>query len=267
MARTRLIKPSFFLDEAVAELPDTAQLLFIGLWTIADRNGRLRDAYKSIRAQIFPYREVNVSDLLDLIASANLIDRYKVGNERIIQIRSFAKHQHCHVNEPKGTLPEKPKVKRARKKYGASTVLVPESSGTSTVQAPEDSGASTVQKRQREHASSFNIETDTEREPHARARGSKADPGSLSFSPQLESIIEEILASGLYELAVIRKVAKKQSVYLEREPTKRELLGWLNSEKGETHGDPTTRTNAKIDKVVQDLVRDRDLNKAQGGSS
>ena len=237
MARTRLIKPSFFLDEAVAEMPDTAQLLFIGLWTLADRNGRLRDAYKSIRAQIFPYRDVNVSDLLDLIASANLIDRYKVGNERIIQIRSFGKHQHCHINEPKGTLPEKPKVKRTRKKYGASTVHVPDDSGASTVQAPEDSGASTVRKRQREHASSFNLETDTEREPRVRASGLKAKASSLSFSPELESIIEEILASGLYELSVIRRVAQKQSVYLEREPTKRELLGWLNREKGDQESD------------------------------
>jgi len=237
MARTRLIKPSFFLDEAVAEMPDTAQLLFIGLWTLADRNGRLRDAYKSIRAQIFPYRDVNVSDLLDLIVSANLIDRYKVGNERIIQIRSFGKHQHCHINEPKGTLPEKPKVKRTRKKYGASTVHVPDDSGASTVQAPEDSGASTVRKRQREHASSFNLETDTEREPRARASGLKAKASSLSFSPELESIIEEILASGLYELSVIRRVAQKQSVYLEREPTKRELLGWLNREKGDQESD------------------------------
>ena len=237
MARTRLIKPSFFLDEAVAEMPDTAQLLFIGLWTLADRNGRLRDAYKSIRAQIFPYRDVNVSDLLDLIVSANLIDRYKVGNERIIQIRSFGKHQHCHINEPKGTLPEKPKVKRTRKKYGASTVHVPDDSGASTVLAPDDSGASTVRKRQREHASSFNLETDTEREPRARASGLKAKASSLSFSPELESIIEEILASGLYELSVIRRVAQKQSVYLEREPTKRELLGWLNREKGDQESD------------------------------
>ena len=261
MARTRLIKPSFFLDEAVAEMPDTAQLLFIGLWTLADRNGRLRDAYKSIRAQIFPYRDVNVSDLLDLIASANLIDRYKVGNERIIQIRSFGKHQHCHINEPKGTLPEKPKVKRARKKYGASTVHVPEDSSASTVRAPEDSGASTVRKRQREHASSFNLETDTEREPRARASGSSAKESSLSVSPELESIIEEILTSGLYELSVIRRVAKKQTLYLGRPPTRTELLGWLNREipnrKENGSGDDDDRgTSAQAKRVAASLERD-----------
>jgi len=53
------------------------------------------------------------------------------------------------------------------------------------------------------------------------------------------------------------------------QPTPKKFLGWLNREfpRRKENARDDDRTNAKIDKVVQDLVRDRDLNKAQGGSS
>jgi len=41
MARTRSIKPSFFKNEFLAECEPMARLLFVGLWTLADRDGRL----------------------------------------------------------------------------------------------------------------------------------------------------------------------------------------------------------------------------------
>ena len=37
----------------------SARLLFVGLWTIADRNGRLEDRPKRIRAELFPYDEID----------------------------------------------------------------------------------------------------------------------------------------------------------------------------------------------------------------
>lgn len=35
------MKPDFFLDESIASLEPEAQLLLIGLWTQADKDGRL----------------------------------------------------------------------------------------------------------------------------------------------------------------------------------------------------------------------------------
>jgi hypothetical protein len=152
------------------------------------------------------------------------------------------------------------RMEREHKRREANKLYVQRSRKKGHVSISSDSSSSS--------SSSSSSKEDLVSKKLSREReSSEGEPSSLSFSPQLESIIEEILGSGLYGLALIRKVARKQIPYLEREPTKRELLGWLNSEKGETYGDPTTRTNAKIDKVVQDLVRDRDLNKAQGGSS
>ena len=46
MARSRNIKPSFFMNEDIIELPYEARLLFIGLWTLADREGRLENRPK-----------------------------------------------------------------------------------------------------------------------------------------------------------------------------------------------------------------------------
>jgi len=41
--RSRNIKPGFFKNEIIAEMPTETRLLFIGLWLLADREGRLED--------------------------------------------------------------------------------------------------------------------------------------------------------------------------------------------------------------------------------
>jgi hypothetical protein len=55
MARARNIKPGFFANDVLAEIDPLGRLLFAGLWTIADREGRLEDRIKKIKAQILPY--------------------------------------------------------------------------------------------------------------------------------------------------------------------------------------------------------------------
>jgi hypothetical protein len=54
MARTRSIKPSFFKNEFLAECEPMARLLFIGLWTLADSQGRMEFRPMRIRAELFP---------------------------------------------------------------------------------------------------------------------------------------------------------------------------------------------------------------------
>ncbi len=44
MARARNIKPGFFDNEILGELPALTRLLFIGLWCLADREGVYRTA-------------------------------------------------------------------------------------------------------------------------------------------------------------------------------------------------------------------------------
>ncbi len=106
MARARNIKPSIMENEDLAELPPVARLLFIYLWMLADREGRLEDRPKRIAGRALPYdREVDVDDLLNQLAGSGFITRYTVGEMAIIQVNNFAKHQSPHVRETASELP------------------------------------------------------------------------------------------------------------------------------------------------------------------
>lgn len=93
MARIRTVKPELFKNEELAELPATARLLFIGLFCLADKEGRLEDRPKRIKAELFPYDSVDAHDLLSRLQSAGFIRRYEVGELKVIQVVNFTKHQ------------------------------------------------------------------------------------------------------------------------------------------------------------------------------
>lgn len=103
MARTRNIKPAFFLDEELAELSAHARLLYIGLWCIADRNGVLQDRPKWIKAQVFPHENIDVNELLTVISP--WINRYSVGDCSYIKIVNFLEHQNPHHTEKESGFP------------------------------------------------------------------------------------------------------------------------------------------------------------------
>lgn len=106
MARTRFIKPGFFDNEILASLSPHCRLLFIGLWTIADRDGKLDDRPARIKAKLFPYEEVNVDEMLAQLAARGFIVRYEVEQSLYILISNFKKHQSPHPKEQKSTIPE-----------------------------------------------------------------------------------------------------------------------------------------------------------------
>jgi hypothetical protein len=101
MARARNIKPSFFDNEQLAALPAHARLLFIGLWTIADAYGKLEDRPARIKNQLLGYENVDAEALLKNLEQSGFIERYSVGEIRVIRIPNFIKHQHPHPNELK----------------------------------------------------------------------------------------------------------------------------------------------------------------------
>lgn len=118
------MKPGFFQNEQLAELPFEARLLFIGLWCMADREGRLEDRPKRIKMQVFPADSLDVDPLLDGLERQGLIERYVAHGVECIQIPAFAEHQRPHPNEQPSTLP--PKTSRQGDKSGAPR-YVPES--------------------------------------------------------------------------------------------------------------------------------------------
>ena len=108
MARARNIKPGFFINELLAELSAETRLLFIGLWCLADREGRLEDRPKRIKGNLFPYDSFDIDPMLNQLQSNNFVTRYEVDGVRFIQIENFVKHQDPHYREKASEIPPKP---------------------------------------------------------------------------------------------------------------------------------------------------------------
>jgi hypothetical protein len=53
--RSRNIKPGFFKNEILGTLEPLVGLTFAGLWTLADKRGRLEDRPIRIKGELFPY--------------------------------------------------------------------------------------------------------------------------------------------------------------------------------------------------------------------
>jgi hypothetical protein len=105
MPRARSLKPGFFRNEDLIELNPLARLLFAGLWTLADRAGRLEDRPKRIKIEILPADNCDVDEFLGQLAEKGLIERYRVGAENFIAIPKWGKHQNPHINEVPSTIP------------------------------------------------------------------------------------------------------------------------------------------------------------------
>lgn len=104
--RIRSLKPGFFKNEQLADLTPWHRLLYAGLWCYADRDGRLRDRPKRIKAEVFPYDDVNLDHLLWDLTRAGLIRRYLVGSQPLIDIPTWHAHQRPRLDEAESELPE-----------------------------------------------------------------------------------------------------------------------------------------------------------------
>ena len=118
--RIRAIKPEFFENEQLAALPYEHRLLFAGLWTVADKAGRLEDRPTRLKARLLPYDQVNVDAMLaDLAAGPDpFLVRYEAEGIRLIFILKFSTHQRPHSTERESILPpyKSPDLRRKRRK-------------------------------------------------------------------------------------------------------------------------------------------------------
>lgn len=113
--RSRNIKPGFFKNDLLVELPFEYRLLFVGLWTMADREGRLEDRPTKIKMELFPADSVDVDSGLQALHDNGFVQRYESDGKRFIQVLAWGKHQNPHMKEAKSTIP-------APGEHGASTV-------------------------------------------------------------------------------------------------------------------------------------------------
>lgn len=110
MARIRSIKPSFFRNEELAELSFATRLFFVGLWGEADREGRLEDRPRRLKAAIFPYDSdeslgMSIEQMIDELAARGFVQRYEVSGQRYVMVPNFARHQLISRDEAPSEIP------------------------------------------------------------------------------------------------------------------------------------------------------------------
>ncbi len=110
MARSRLLKPGFYKNEDLAQCTPHARLCFAGLWLLADREGRLEDRPLRIKAELFPYENLDLDVVLNELVARGFIERYAAESERFIAVSKFLAHQTPHVREVASTIPAPTKV-------------------------------------------------------------------------------------------------------------------------------------------------------------
>ena len=105
--RDRMIKYDFFVNEELGSLPALTRLLFIGMWCLADREGRLKNRPAQLKAQILPYDEnADVEKMLQELEDKGALLCYKVENSSYIWIKNFVRHQRIHPKEVDSQLPD-----------------------------------------------------------------------------------------------------------------------------------------------------------------
>ncbi len=120
-----MLNPEFFLDEELAQISAHARLLYQGLWGICDDNhATLPDRPSWIKAQIFPYEDVVIADLITELAKTGKIVRFSDGNNYFWFLKNFFKYQ--RVDKP-----SKPKYPAFKPNSIHTPIVLPEDS-TST---------------------------------------------------------------------------------------------------------------------------------------
>jgi hypothetical protein len=177
MARSRNIKPGFFLNDDLAECEPLARLLFAGLWCIADREGRLEDRPKRIKAEVLPYDNCNVDDLLNQLKDHKFILRYEVDGEKYIQIINFKKHQNPHIKEAPSIIPPPLELETE-----STDSIIPSSNEQEP--APDEHHTSTVQEPEQNSsfpADSLNLIPDS-LNPHTDTNAQKPSPEKIKYA-------------------------------------------------------------------------------------
>lgn len=96
MANKRVIYPKIWKSEKFSTLSHRQRLLFIGIFSIADDQGRLSGHPAIIRGDVFPFDDIQLSEInddLDAISETGSIHKYSSDGKTIIQIVNWWKYQ------------------------------------------------------------------------------------------------------------------------------------------------------------------------------
>lgn len=113
MPRIRTLKPSFWSDEAVADLSRDARLVLVGLISSADDEGRFLASHSAIVGYLFPHDDVAPAKLrkwLDEIEATGIVRFYSVKRREYGAFPNWNKHQ--RISKPQASsLPAPPTLR------------------------------------------------------------------------------------------------------------------------------------------------------------
>lgn len=101
MARNRMIKVEFWVDEKLGTVSRDARLLFICMWNMADDSGNLLYSAQRLRVQAFPYDNLDndvVTSWVDELVEIGVVAPYSVNGKDFLAIPKFGDHQ--KINHP-----------------------------------------------------------------------------------------------------------------------------------------------------------------------
>ena len=103
MSRIRTVKPELFKHEELfdAELDSglPLRLAFIGLFTVADCEGRFKWRPRTLKLEVLPHDTVDFAQVLQALEQSGFIQSYSVDGERYGWIPNFKKHQRLQTKE------------------------------------------------------------------------------------------------------------------------------------------------------------------------
>ena len=142
MSRIRTVKPELFKHEDLFDAEQNSKLplrlAFIGLFTVADREGRFKWRPRTLKLDILPHDFIDFATILDALEHAGFIERYEIEGEIYGWIPTFTKHQRFTGKEAetKSLLPPPPQQQQrgnsgetAGKHPDASPMLTGETMG------------------------------------------------------------------------------------------------------------------------------------------
>ena len=105
MAYIRSIKASFFTSDDIVSLSPLARLLYIALWTEADREGRFTWRPGNFKLRFLPGDHCDINELCSELVESGLVVQYSVAGKTYAEIPTFTRHQVVNNRERASTIP------------------------------------------------------------------------------------------------------------------------------------------------------------------
>lgn len=105
MAYIRTIKATFFTSDDIVSLSPLARLLYIALWTEADREGRMYWRPGNFKLRFLPGDNCDIHALCEELLESGLVVTYLVVGKTYAEIPTFTRHQVINNRERESILP------------------------------------------------------------------------------------------------------------------------------------------------------------------